>query len=188
MTSPVDICSNALVQLGAMPINSFTSGGGERAILASNVYPMVRDKILRSHPWNACIKRVMLAPDVEPPAFGFRHRFLLPGDWLRTLSVGDGYCKPDYVSEGGYILCDQSALLLRYIFRNENPATWDSMLINVMTQALIVAFAYPITKSTSKQELEMRLLMDALKAAKAVDGQEDPPEQMGDLLIYSARF
>lgn len=188
MTSQVDICSNALVLLGAKPINSITANGNEREVLVNNVYPALRDKVLRSHPWNCCITQKTLAPMSPPPDFGYSNRFLLPGDWLRTISVGERGYHPDFSMQGGYILANTNILKLTYIFRNENPDTWDAMLIDVMTLALKAAFAYPITKSTSKEQLCLQEYQDAFKRAKAVDGQESPPEQLDDFVIYGSRF
>lgn len=190
MTSAVDLCSNALVQLGADPINSLTDGGGDRAILASNVYPMVRDAVLRAHPWNCCVKRVILSPDATKPVFGYNHRFTRPGDWLRTLSVGDDCHRPDFANEGSFILCNDTVFKLRYVARNDNPATWDSLLVDLVTLALKAKFAYPITKSTSLAQAIQQEYLQALKVAKSVDGQEDPPETLGEEFnnVTASRF
>lgn len=189
MTSDVKICSNAFVQLGAAPINSLTDGGGDRAVLASNVYETVRDRILRIHPWNCCIKRVILSPDAQKPEFGFNYRFKRPGDWLRTLSVGkDDHHKPHYASEGGYILCNENVFHLRYVWLNNDPATWDKLLVDLVTLAVKAEFAYPITKSTSLAATIKQELKDALKLAKAVDGQEDPAEEITGNSLIESRF
>lgn len=186
MTTAVSIASNALLMLGAQPINDF-SEDSDRARLASNIYTQVRDKLLRSHPWNCAIKRVVLSPATEAPAFGYSYKFTLPGDWLRTLSVGDYGEEIDYRTEGRVILADDSVIKLRYIFRNDQESTWDTMLIDAMTQAMQACMAYGITQSTSKEELEFKKLEMALKQARAVDGQDDPPETLGDFRLLAAR-
>ena len=66
MATKVSICSNALLLLGDKTINSLDEGT-DRASLASNLYDSVRDSLLRSHPWNCAVKRVILAPDTETP-------------------------------------------------------------------------------------------------------------------------
>lgn len=188
MTSQVDLCSNALVSLGAKPINSLSGVGGEREILAANVYPQVRDKLLRSHPWNCAVKQQILSPDSTPPAFGHSNRFLLPSDCLRVLSVGERFEHAPYEVQGQYIHANATVLKLRYIWRNDDPNTWDAMLIDVMVLALKAAFAYPMTKSTSKEQLCHQEYQDSLKRAKAVDGQEEPSEQLDDFVILRSRF
>lgn len=186
MTTSVSIASNALLMLGAQPINDFTEDS-DRARLASNLYAPARDLLLRSHPWNCAIKRVILSPDAEAPAFGYSYQFTLPGDWLRTLSVGDYGEEIDFRTEGRKLLADDSVLKLRYIFRNDQESTWDTMLIDAMTKTMSATMAYAITQSTSKEELEFKKLEMALKQARAVDGQDDPPETLGDFRLLAAR-
>lgn len=187
MATRVSICSNALLLLGAKTINSLDEGT-DRASLASNLYDSVRDSLLRSHPWNCAVKRVILAPDTETPAFDYTAQFTLPGDWLKTISVGpDGY-EVDYKHESGKILANGTSLALRYIFRNDNEATWDSMLVHAMELKMAAEMAYPITGSASMADLMNGKLLQHLKAARAVDGQDDPPQTLGDFRLLNARF
>jgi len=102
--TPVSICSNALLMLGDTPISSF-DGSTKVASLADALYDSTRDSILRVHPWNCAVKRVTLNPDAEAPAFDFARQFTLPGDFLRTLQVGDRAARPDFRHEGRRILC-----------------------------------------------------------------------------------
>jgi hypothetical protein len=187
VATKVSICSNALLLLGAKTINSLDEGT-DRASLASNLYDSVRDSLLRSHPWNCAVKRVILAPDTETPAFDYTAQFTLPGDWLKTISVGpDGY-EVDYKHESGKVLANGTSLALRYISRNDNEATWDSMLVHAMELKMAAEMAYPITGSASMADLMNGKLLQHLKAARAVDGQDDPPQTLGDFRLLNARF
>lgn len=187
MATKVSICSNALLMLGDNPINSL-SEDSDRARLASNLYDSVRDYVLRSHPWNCAVKRVVLAPDVEVPAFDYTAQFSLPSDCMRVLSVGQRGYEVDYKIEGRKILSGGTSLPLRYVFRNDNEATWDAMLVWAQTVAMKAVFAYPITASTSLEQLVDESLKPVLKSARAVDGQEDPPDEFGDYPLLQARF
>ena len=73
--------------LGGAPFSSFDEPKPHVRI-AANLYPGVRDDVLRKHSWNCCTARVILAPLTTPPAFDFTQQFQLPGDWIRTLQVG----------------------------------------------------------------------------------------------------
>lgn len=185
--SEVTICSNALLMLGGNPINDL-SENTDGAILAANLWPQVRDEVLRSHPWNCATKRVVLAPEVSAPEFDYSHQFILPGDWLRTVSCGMRGYEHDYRVEGGRILANRNVLYLRYIWRNEVVASWDSILIHVMTLAMAARMAYGITKSTSMEAQRIQEYEMALRHAKAVDGQEDPPETFGDFPLLTSRY
>lgn len=189
MATGVTICSNALLMLGSQPINDFADQTNlDRAKLCANLYPMVRDDLLRSHPWNCCIKRAVLAPDSVAPLFGYSHAFELPADFSRVLEVGNSNQQIDYLVEGRAIQANTTVLELRYVFRNEVESTWDAHLVALATQAMCATLAYPVTQSTAKQAGEEQKLELMLRRAKAVDGQEDPPQTLGDERLYAARF
>jgi hypothetical protein len=185
--TPVSICSNALLMLGAQPINSFTEST-DRARAASNLWPSVRDYVLRRHPWNCATKRVVLAPDTESPAFDWAFQYTLPSDYLRTLSVGESGIEIEFMIESGKLLCDDNPALLRYIWRNENPGSWDDMLVWGMTVSMKAVLAYPITKSTSLEQVVEVALKDVLRQARAVDGQDGTPQTLGDSPLLAARM
>lgn len=185
--SPVSICSNALQRLGDKPIADFEEGT-KPASLAANLWPGVRDALLRSHPWNCATKRVILAPAAESPAFDYTHKFMLPGDWLKTLQVGRRGVAPEYRVEGRCILSDATQLPLVYVFRNEVTATWDDSLVNAATLAMAAALAYPITALTSLRESLLQEAQYVLRQAKAMDGQDDPPEELEASGLLRARF
>lgn len=196
MTTAVSICSNALLRLGSDPISSFdeadlTGSNIERARLAANLWPTVRRQVLRGHTWNVAIKRVLLSPDATAPVFGYASRFLRPADWLRTIAVGREECDEGsfrYRTEGGYFLTDEAEFPLVYVFDNTNPATYDAGLVAACELAMAAALAYPVTKSASLAEALGAEVSNTLAIARAVDGQDDPPETLGDSMLYRARF
>ena len=185
--TPVSICSNALLMLGDKPISSFEEGT-DRAALAANLWETARDYVLRRHPWNCAIKRKILAPDTTAPAFDFTAQFSLPADWLRTLSVGEEGERPFYKIEGRKLLMNGSVCKLRYIYRNDVPATWDAMLVHAMTMVMKALFAYPITQSQGLEQLVESILAPILREARAVDGQEEPGDALDDSPLLDARY
>src|SRR5690348_6919352 len=101
MATDVSICSNALLMLGDSSIADFNEDN-DRARLASNLFPQVRDAVLRLHPWNCAVKRTVLAPDATTPpevAIDWTYQFTLPDDWVRTLQVGAYGEEDDHRSE-----------------------------------------------------------------------------------------
>ncbi len=189
MATGVSICSNALLMLGAQTINDFADQLNlDRAKLCANLYPTVRDDMLRSHPWNCAIKRAVLAPDAVAPAFGYTHSFELPADFMRVLEVGTNGSQIDYLVEGRTIQANTTVLELRYVFRNEVENTWDAHLVKLVTLGMAAALAYPVTQSSALQQSFEQKLEMTLKRARAVDGQEDPPQTLGDERLLRARF
>lgn len=185
--SPVSICSNALLMLGAQPINNF-SENNDRARLMSNLYDGARDELLREHPWNCAIKRILLAPDIEKPAFEFGYKFTLPADFIRALSVGDEWETPRYVIEGRNILANTNSLKLRYVFQNTDVTTYDANLVRLLELLMASKAAYAITQSTSLAQYRYQEYQTALKSAKAVNGLEYPPDTLGQSPLLWSRL
>lgn len=176
MATDVEICSNALMLLGQAPIASLSEPTNKTAILCANTYPNARLDILRRHNWNCAIWRVDLAPLAgTPPGSEWSNWFLRPGDWVRTLDVLPRGL--EYAFEGNRILANTTALTLRYI-RNVSESQWDSHLVDLAIKRMVKDLAYPVTKSTSLAQLKATEYADALKWAKTVDGQENPPESI----------
>lgn len=187
MASSVSICSNALLALGAHPINDFVENT-EHARLCSNIYPTVRNNLLRAHPWNCAIKRVVLSPVSTAPAFGFGFQFSLPGDLIRVLSVGEQHDDIPYRIEGKRLLANLQSVQLRYVFRNEDESTWDAALVNVAEATMQAKLAYAVTGSASLRDSLTQEAAFLLRQAKSIDGQEEPPEELGGYPTYDSRF
>lgn len=65
MASTVEsICNSALAKIGAPSITAITDSN-KRAEFCNLMYSKVRDKLLKSHPWNFAIKRAVLAYDKD---------------------------------------------------------------------------------------------------------------------------
>lgn len=184
MATSVSICSNALLMLGQKPIASFNEGT-RAAQVAANLYPDAKRAFQRAHPWNACIKRERLAPEAEAPAFGFPAKFLLPAGCLRVLSVGES--NAEFKVEGRSILADASVLDLRYIVDTDEDL-WTGDMVQAFTTQMAALFAYPIAASAALGDAMAAQARAALKQAKAVDGQEDTPEEIEDSPLYASRF
>ncbi len=172
--------------LGAKTINTMADTT-DRGVACANLYPDVRDTLLRSHPWNCCIKRKQIAPNADAPLYDYSYSYNLPSDWLKTLSVGEYGGEVDFKTEGRKILCNESSLLLRYVFRNEDVSTWDTSLVEAMTIAMAERLSYAITSSASMQANMAQKLQMTLKRARAEDGQDDPSETLGDFRLLAAR-
>lgn len=185
-STDVSLCSNALLMLGAGTIADFSEQNTE-AILAANLFPQVRDAVLRSHTWNCAVKRVILAPEVTVPDFDYTAQFAVPDDWMRTIQVGDRGAEIDFRQEGRKFLANSSTFKLRYVYRNEAVASWDPMLCHAVSLLLKAAFAYPITKSSSLATESLTDATNYLKLVRAVDGQDEPPETLGQFMLLSAR-
>lgn len=179
----LDICNNAILALGGNVITSF-SDGSAAASLCSAFWGKAVDAVLRLHPWNCAIKRVLLTPDATAPVYEWTAAFSLPSDLLRLLDIDS---VTEYKSENGKILCNEAALNSRYVYRNDNPAGWDALLIHVMIAYMAFQLSYPLTKSNTTRDAQWKLFTELLRSAKAIDAQEEPGETVGDFPFINVR-
>ncbi len=102
MASIITICNNALDKLGHGPIVSLEDGNKSANLCLRN-WPLVRDRVLRDHPWNFAVKRATLAASIDVPAWGFTTTFPFAADHLRLLEVRD-LSTDEYQVEGKNVL------------------------------------------------------------------------------------
>lgn len=193
MATDVSICSNALLMNGAQTINALDDDS-DRARACTNLYPLVRDYVLASHPWSCARKRVQLSPDADAlgalvvPPFDWNLQYSLPSDYLRILALGERGLEYPFEIEDSKLLTDCNPVNLRYVYRNENPGKWHPLLVMAATLAMRQVLAYPITQSTSLEQLIDQAIEPTLRRARAIDSQEEPPETLGDFRLLGSRF
>jgi len=175
MSSVVTACNKALDKVGQGPITSL-SDGTTAANLCDRNWPLVRDMVLRDHPWNFAVKRDVLAASSTPPAWGFQKEFPLPTDFLRLLEVRD-LSTGEYQVEGRSILADADALYIRYIWRVTDPNVYDALFLEAVACRLAVELCEPLTQSNTKKDALFQEYADTLTRAVRVDGQENPPQE-----------
>lgn len=176
--SVTDICNSALQRVGAASILDITANSPE-ARACSIAYDSNRRDELRKRPWNFAIKRVVLAPDTDAPAFDYTYAFTLPADCLRVLrpAVAD----LDWQVEGGKILTnDGTTLNLRYVADITDASRFDSNFYNVVAAALALDIVEKLTQSNTKKQGLQQDYKDAVLAAARADafesGPTSPPE------------
>lgn len=186
MATKVSICSNALLIIGDKTINDLADES-PRARACANLYDNARDAILRMRPWNSCIKRVVLSPDATSPAFGWAYAFVLPVDFIRCISITKDGSFSDFRIEGSRILCDENAVYLKYVFRNDEPPTYDAGLINCITLSMAKALSYQLSDNASlRQEIDAEL-KTAIRSAASADGQERVSDSFEQSVLISSR-
>lgn len=186
MPSVVDVCNKALNKLGQGAITSLDDGT-KSANLCKQNWPLVRDQVLRDHPWNFAVKRATLAPVSTAPDWGFDAAFTLPSDCLRLIEVRD-LSTDDYVVEGRQILCDEEVLYIRYVRRVEDPNVYDSAFVDTAACRLAFELCEAITQSNTKKDALFQEYDDSLLRAKRADAQENPPTQFEEDDWLSVRY
>lgn len=179
MTSPVAVCNKALALLGANTILSLDDNQTE-AIVCKAAYTAVRDKVLEDRAWTFATGRGSLTPDAAPPAFGYSHRFLIPSNIIRVLSVdepeGDNRLK--WAREGEYILTGVSVVNIKYIKRVDDLGKWSPAAIDALSYALASEIAVPLTDNATMMERYLGVYIQRIVDAGATDGSQGIPEQL----------
>lgn len=186
--SQIDLCSRALVKIGASSISSFEDGTLEAEVAAS-LYPIVRDALLSSHPWNFAMRYASLPPLASPPLAEFSSAFLLPGDCLRVISAGTGPRARGltYHVVGREIHTNAAAIIVRYVARPPEsafPPFFDAALI----AHLAAEFCIPLTESTSRWDSLRRAAEIDLQRARLIDSQEQTPPAIEDFSLLEGRY
>lgn len=173
MPSVVDICNKSLDKLGHGPITSLEDGT-KAANLCLRNWAIIRDQVLRDHPWNFAVKRSVLAPSSDAPAWGFTYKFPLPADSLRLLEVRD-LSTAEYQVESGHIMANDDALYIRYTRKVTDPNEFDSLFVDTVATRLAFEICEALTQSNSKKADLWNEYDDSITRAKRADGQENPP-------------
>jgi hypothetical protein len=185
--SSIELCSSALVKLGAESISSFDDGSAE-ARVASRLYPLLRDALLSIHPWSFATRQAELTRLADGPTTTFEYAYQLPNDFLRALSAGNGGRGRGLVYQlvNRQLHTDAESVALTYVFRpseGDSPAYFNAALVT----RLAAEFCLPLTENSSRAERLSRLAEAELKVAKLVDSQQDAPPTVEDFTLIKAR-
>jgi hypothetical protein len=165
----VKVCNSALAKLGASRITSL-SDNSTAAILCNDLFEVVRDEVLRSHPWRFAIKRATLSASATAPEFGYDYQYPLPVKCLRVLETE--YSEQEWVVEGRFLVTNETEIKIRYIEKVTDPSLWDSMFTESLAWRLAQSLAYPLVQSNAAVESMERGFDKSIKFARSISGQE----------------
>jgi len=169
-SSWVAVANAALIKLGTSTIISFDDGT-KQANLAKLRYEEVRDIVLRMHPWNCAMSRVIMSPLVSTPAFEFSNEFQLPSDLLRVIEIQP--VETPYKVEGRKLLADATQLDLKYIYRVTDPTQLDVLCTEAIACYLAYDICYALMQDAGLQDVKWSEFEKVLRRAKHADATED---------------
>ena len=185
--SNVELCSAALVKIGAASISSFNDGTTE-ADVAKTLYDIVRDGLLGLHPWSFATAHAELTLLATPPTTDFDYAFELPTDLIKTLSAGDEERGRGVVYQliGRELHTNYEEVTLAYI-RRADEADFPTYFVSALINRLAAEFCLPLTENTSRSDLLFKLADTELRLAKLIDSQQDTPPRVEDFTLIEAR-
>lgn len=167
----VQIANQALLKLGSDTIASLAEDT-KPARLCNAIFTLLRDEMLRQHPWNFAMARAELVADVaDAPDFEFTYQFPLPDNFLRLINLY--YDRSRFKLEGGYILTNSGTVDIIYIQEMEDPTDWDPLFREAFATRLASEIAFALTGSNTLSQILMADYITKLNKAKSVDAQEN---------------
>jgi hypothetical protein len=171
--TPVDLCSRALILIGAEPITSFEDGTTE-ALVSVNMYEDVVRTSLVNTRWRFATNQAILNLLTAAPTGRYDRAYQLPSGYLmvHTATVEDNII--DYQIYGDKLFADTSAsdtVILDYTFR-ANELEFPSYFTIAVEYALAMVFATSIARDASLAALMEKQATNAMAKARSLDSQQ----------------
>lgn len=184
MTTPLAICSAALLMIGADDISSFDETSRE-AKLCANLYATTRDELLQLYPWRFAVGQMQLPQLTDKPLFGFRYAYQLPADMLRLLGTDTPV---PYRMFENRLFSDASTMRITYLFKVSEarlPAYFVRAIELKMAEILAIALQEDLSKSRLMGDKADKQLI----RARAIDAQQQTTAQLPEynFLLSNAR-
>lgn len=160
INSKTEVCNLALTQVGDMRITAYEDEDDLNARICRDNYDQCRDQLLRAALWSFATTRATLAAYGSTPAFGEDYQYVLPADFLRMISLNDIYAQAmpedfriEMIDNTKVLVTDEDTANIRYIYRNDTPATYDAIFVRALATTLAANMAYTITGDARLAEM-----------------------------------
>ena len=200
ITSSTDICNLALDLLSVENVENIEDPTNATEEILNRWYAQSRKKLLREHPWNFAVKRVILSPDNIDPPFGYSTQFTVPSDFVRLCSISSDlttdveYTLPTeaYQFENNKILLNDyygtaQAVRLIYVYDRKDVSQFDPMFIDLLAYEIALSIAYKLSETNTNVDRINNLKQERVRMAKSIDGQERPPQRIERSRALTAR-
>ena len=170
--SPIDICSRALILIGAEPITSFEDDTSE-ALIAGSMYEDIARTNLTSTRWRFATNQSVLNRLTDAPTGRFNSAYQLPDHlFVHAITVNDFAI--EYNIYGDKAFCDASesdTLIADFTFR-ANEVGWPSYFSVCVEYAMAVVFATALIRDASLSSLMQSQYVQLLAKARSTDSQQ----------------
>jgi hypothetical protein len=177
--SPVDVCSRALILIGADPISSFDDGNNE-ALVSSNMYEDVARASLVNTRWRFSTNQAVLNRLTEAPTGRFDAAYQLPTGWLMTHVVTVNDFPIEYQTYGDKLFCNEDAsasLVLDFTYR-ANEEDWPSYFTLAVEYELASIFALSLARDQSLATLMSQQAATSMMKARNLDSQQQTTRKL----------
>ena len=181
--SAIDICSRALILVGAEPITSFNDDTTE-ALIAGNMYEDIARTNLTSTRWRFATNQAVLNRLSDAPTGRFDAAYQLPEYiFLHAVTVRD--LQIEYNVYGNKVFCDASVsdeLIADFTYRADE-VDWPSYFSVCVECAMATVFATALIRDQSLSALMDQQYTRLLAKARSIDSQQQTTRR-----ITTSRF
>ena len=173
VTSATEIMNSALNKLGAERILS-EDDASVRARIMKGQYPIRRDALLCSHPWNFAISYVELAlvsPTPDDLEWEYDYVYQLPADCLRVIKCDLEFDDAWEEIEGNRIACNVSELKIKYIKQITDVSKFSARFVETLAYDLATDSCISLTGSADKKEQMQKDYDRYLAQSRSFDAQ-----------------
>lgn len=171
--SPIDVCSRALILIGADPITSFDDNTNE-ALVASNMYEDIARSSLVNSRWRFSTNQVVMNRLTAAPTGRYDAAYQLPSGWLMTHTVTQNDNPIDYQIYGDKVFCDvdsTAVLVLDYTYRAEEQ-DWPSYFTVAVEYELATVFSVSLARDQQLATLMGQQAQFQMAKARNLDSQQ----------------
>ena len=188
-SSGIDICSRALILIGADPITSFSDGTTESNV-AVNVYEDVARAALVNSRWRFATNQQKLALLTDAPTGRYDVAHQLPTDllMLHAVTVNDNLI--ENAVYGDKVFSDSSTsdnLVADYSFRADET-TWPSYFTLAVEYSIAIIFATSIARDSSLAQLMQQQAERSMAKARNLDAQQQTTKKLTTSRFITSRL
>jgi hypothetical protein len=185
--SKFDICSKAMVLVGANTITSFTESTTESKV-AGQLYETTLETMLTRCRWRFSSTQSQLSRNSAEPTARFSAKYAVPSGALiiHTLTVGDNVIEYDRYED--FLYCDASTsdVVVADFTYQPSEANFPAYFKQALVFELASLFAGAIARNDSLSQLYQNRAMQQLAIAKAQDSQAQTSRRL-DVSRYRNR-
>jgi hypothetical protein len=171
----IDLCSQALVKIGASPIVSFDDGSLESSV-ATYAYPLAKRKLLSSFAWGFATKTARLNRLADGS-------FFIPGDFLRAIRVRP---EKEYRIVGRSLLSDADSVELEYV-ADVGEELFPPLFESALMYSLAAEFAMSLLDDSAKFNLMEHTALLELREARFQDSSQRSARSISRFPLVDAR-
>jgi hypothetical protein len=200
--TPTAICNLALREIGAERIADYAADQSKEGRVARDIYQPTRRWVLAQCGWNGAKKAAQLTQMEDTTPTFWAYAYEAPTDLVRVLGIygsnelgdtipyelqfqtGSG----DDESNVYAVLTASNQAYIRYVFDQQDLGALSEGFHQALTFRLARAFATALPRTEALKKLTDEEWRKVLTTSKAIDGQEDYPEQMAEGSWMGTRF